>query len=131
MQSFLITPDSGKSFMLTARPRDIKKWEKRSSRNTLRNMGENPSMEFCYSMAYLAIKQQGEHDVPSFDEFVETYDVLPQPDSVTGSLTYDELLMVIERITEADGGSTDIADAVMAALEDVHKQSMDPTRPGR
>jgi hypothetical protein len=131
MQSFLITPDGGKPFMLTARARDVKKWEKRSQRNTLRNMAENPSMDFCYSLAYLALKEQGEHEVPSFDEFVDSYDVLPQPDAVSGPLSYDELLLVIERVTEAEGSSTDIADAVMTMLEDIHKNSMNPTKPGR
>lgn len=60
MISFLIRPDNGEPYKLTAESRDIYVWEKTTKSGKVFNEAvANTSMIDCYEMAHIAARRQG------------------------------------------------------------------------
>lgn len=132
MYFFTVTPDQGEPYEVETRARDVRLWERTGHHNTIRRIAENPSFDDYYALVHIAIKRQRIREVPSLAEFMETHDVLPKAPDVSGALSYDELLIVVEReMTNPDVTSSSIAGVIMGLLEVVRERAMDPTQPGR
>lgn len=133
MITLIIKPDNGPAYRVTPDSRDIGKWEQRSPRNTLRRLGDNPSIYDHYSLAYVSVERQGIHELPSYEDFVARNAIEAVQESQE-PLAYEELHDTIDKaLREAEVTPAVIADAVVSLLDQVRMRGLepDPTRPGR
>lgn len=129
--TFVVVPDAGEPYEVTADLRDIRLWERTSPRNTLRKFAENPSADDIYSLVYLAVKRQRLATVAPFDEWVDTTRIRPQANTVA-ALDRDELVTVIDKaLLYTQATPETIADAVLDLLESLPGREPNPTHPGR
>lgn len=77
MISFLITPDEGEPFSVTATSRDISQWERVTKGGTFAALMESMSMVSMYSIAYFASRRQGLFE-GSAKEFEAQCDITPE-----------------------------------------------------
>ena len=132
--TFRVTPDGGEPYEVIADSRDVRLWERVSTRNSLRRIAEDPSFDDYYSLVHIAIKRQRLREVPPFAEFVETNAVLPTTGTVgtTVPLDRNELMDVLDKAMAYEDTSVGfVADAVMDLLEELPGRPPDPTQPGR
>lgn len=133
MITLIVKPDDGPAYRVTPDSRDIGKWEQRSPRNTLRRLGENPSIYDHYSLAYVSIQRQGIREVPPYEDFVAR-NALEAVQESQEPLAYEELHDTIDKaLREAEVTPSGIADAVVGLLDQVRMRGLepDPTLPGR
>lgn len=132
-QTFVVVPDDGESFEVTADLRDIRLWERSNHRNTLRKFAENPSSDDIFSLVYTAIRRQKLQTLPpTVDEWIDTHRIRVKPENTVAALDRDELATVIEKsLMEIEVTPESIANSVMDLLESLPGRSPNPTRTGR
>jgi hypothetical protein len=124
MFDFVITPDGGESYELTADSRDVYMWERTTRGASIHKLKRDLQMGDLYQIAHRAAKRQGRFEGTA-DQFVETHVLEFDEPEVDGT----RLLSLVE---QWEGGDLD-ADDAMSAIADALKTAsqVDPTRPGR
>ncbi len=59
MFTFHVTPDSGESYDLTVKSRDVVMWEKIDRNHTITRLETQPCMADLYSVTHVAARRQG------------------------------------------------------------------------
>jgi hypothetical protein len=77
MISFLVTPDDGEPYKVTATSRDIHQWERTTKGATFAGLMESMSMVHMYSIAYFASKRRGLFE-GSAKDFEAQCDITPE-----------------------------------------------------
>ena len=124
MIDFVITPDNGESFEITATSRHILEWEVMDRRNTLSKMESNPEMNDLYTIAFIAARRVGKFS-GTLDEWKTTVDIQEKKNDDPNR---DDLIDLIIELG-GDASPNELADAVLSWMS--QDTSSDPTRPGR
>jgi hypothetical protein len=79
MYDFLVIPDDGDVWRVTAESRDILAWEKTGRGNNFAEMAEAPSMEAMYHLAWLASRRHGHiNGSLTLRQFEESFTIKPE-----------------------------------------------------
>ena len=73
MFDFIVTPDNGEPFNVTATGRDVMAWERKGKDRSLHRLTRDMRMTDLYSLAHTAAQRQGlfSGDLRDFEESVE------------------------------------------------------------
>jgi hypothetical protein len=132
MITFVVKPDDGETFRVKADSRDVRLWERVSPRNTLRRIAEDPNVDDYYSLSHLAMKRQRLPNLPSWDDYNESYAVEAVMDTAE-ILNYDELVNTLDKAMTTPGASAfTLADAIVKMLDNLRMRALepDPIQPG-
>jgi hypothetical protein len=127
--TFIVTPDDGEPYEVTADLRDIRLWERIGPRNTMRKLAENPGAEDFFSLAHIAIKRQRTRAVSPLAEWIDETRISIKQEPMVAALQRDELAEVIDKaLNYPDITPEIIADHVMDFLESLPGRQPDPTQ---
>jgi hypothetical protein len=79
MYDFLVIPDDGDVWRVTAESRDILVWERTGRGNVFAELAESPSMTAMYHLAWLASRRLGHlNGSTTLKQFEESYTIKPE-----------------------------------------------------